>query len=117
MSYEIEITVQVSIPVSLIFDAKPTLAEMRKAAIENFLDHPAIKPGADGERDHDVELYLDYVGNLADKLDLTHVCEACDGKGWVLADDRIYRCESCEVFDTDAAAVRYVAEKAAGGVR
>lgn len=42
--------VVVSIPVGLVFDHKPTKGELREAAIENFMDHPALKdaPTLDG---------------------------------------------------------------------
>lgn len=41
-------------------------------------------------------------------------CEACGGKGWLLADNsdhglRIERCDACEQFDGDENAVKYVA--------
>lgn len=44
-------------------------------------------------------------------------CEACGGKGWLLSDNsdyglRIERCDACEQFDSDAAAVTHVAERA-----
>ena len=49
-------------------------------------------------------------------------CEACDDKGWILADNsdygwRIERCDSCGRFLSDEQAVRHVAEVAAGSTR
>jgi signal recognition particle GTPase len=47
-------------------------------------------------------------------------CSACDGKGWLLADNdehglRIEKCDSCLRFQSDEEAVTFVAVKAATG--
>lgn len=41
------------------------------------------------------------------------VCEACDGKGWLLVDNsdhglRFERCDACERFASDETAIQYI---------
>lgn len=58
MDKEVTLTVQVSIPVSMVFEDRPVdLVELRQAAIENFMDHPALKNA------RDLELYIDSISS------------------------------------------------------
>lgn len=58
--FKITLHVQVSIPVELAYDEKPTLSRLRKDAIDNFLQHPVIRdPGYRSSLDQ----YVDSVGN------------------------------------------------------
>jgi hypothetical protein len=66
-----------------------------------------------GEREH-----LAYCSRLC----RDRVCEACGGKGWLLAENddhglRIERCDGCKAFDSDDEAVKHVANLAAGGTK
>lgn len=47
MANDYSVTVTVGIPVTLTFDEPPTRAELEQAALENFLEHPALKNVAD----------------------------------------------------------------------
>jgi hypothetical protein len=47
--------VTVTIPVGLEFDKPPSIEELRDAAIENFVDHPALN------NPRDLALYIDKV--------------------------------------------------------
>lgn len=118
---EITLTVQVSIPVTLAFDRDDQKTKnhgyVRACAIENFLDHPVFTNK--NRNPEDLECYIDSIGN--GEMDLTQpICTACDGDGWVLADNtdhglRIEKCDSCNKYTTDAAAVERVAHLAKGG--
>lgn len=66
---EITVTVQVSIPISLVFDAPPTLDEIRKAALENFIQHPVL------DDVNDLEMYVDSIGNGEMDLDRGGECK------------------------------------------
>lgn len=111
---EITLTVQVSIPVTMAYDEPPTLADLRAAAVENFLDHVAQC------NDEDLTGCIDSIGN--GELDLTQetaigvgdgmTCLACEGKRYLISlrsDGRtaVEICDSCQnrnIFsDVDAA--------------
>jgi hypothetical protein len=105
--------VSVSIPIGIAFDGKPKKAEKRRAALENFLDHPAL------ESADDLEHYIDEI-SYEKTPDNGQSCEACGGEGWILANNdvhglRIERCDTCGQFDSDSAAVTRVASRAKGG--
>jgi hypothetical protein len=96
--------VTVRIAVNLMFDdTLPTERELIEAALENFLDHPAIQDI--GELEHACESIL-----LEAPACPFH-CEACENKRYLIAtrDDgreAVERCDACcadDVTDVEAA--------------
>jgi hypothetical protein len=59
--HEITLTVQVSVPVTLAYDAGnlPSWKQLKQDALENFLAHPAI----DDKTTADLDVYVDSIGN------------------------------------------------------
>jgi hypothetical protein len=59
---EITLTVQVSIPVTMLFepDGLPTWEQLKTAALQNFRDHPALR---DPKLINDLAGYVDSIGN------------------------------------------------------
>lgn len=106
---DIQVFVDVVIPIGLVYDETPTPSQIRADALVNFLDHPAIRGKGN------LRTLNDFATVRLDHTD----CTACIARGWILADNtdhglRIERCDACNRFLSDAEAVVYVSTLAKG---
>jgi hypothetical protein len=94
--------VAVRIPVGLIFDELPSEDELIRAALANFLDHPAVSSASD------LQLYTDSITLEAPR---TWRCAVCQDKQYLIStrDDgrkAVERCDACskDILTDEAAA-------------